>query len=173
MTQLFIGIDPGMTGAMAAIDARTGQLIVKRFDGGMDQCEVLDSLPSGRPLGVAIELVHAMPGQGVVSMFTFGKGYGELLGWLKASRIDFSLVSPRSWQRILPASDGPKNGVKAFCSEKWGLDTFVYKGCRVPHQGSMDAACIAYYHQKVLEGTIEPAKPKAKVHRLRPLRLVD
>lgn len=45
-----------------------------------------------------IEAVHAFPGQGVTSMFTFGRGYGFLRGCLVSLGIPFEEVSPRKWQ---------------------------------------------------------------------------
>ena len=48
-----------------------------------------------------LEKVHAMPGQGVTSMFSFGENYGIYLGILSALSIPFILVSPQKWQKII------------------------------------------------------------------------
>lgn len=164
---MVIGIDPGATGAVVCL--KNGHLVCRRFDGG-SPLELIGELltPGAR---VALEAVHAMPGQGVVSMFTFGKGYGEIIGYLKAFKVDLTLYSPQAWTKLLPEGDTPKNRVKAFCEAKWGLDRFIYPGCRVPHQGSMDAACIAEYHRLVLEGAIAAPVVGRKRKSLRPMKL--
>ena len=46
-----------------------------------------------------IEKVHAMPKQGVTSMFTFGYGYGGLRMALIAAGFPFQEVQPRAWQK--------------------------------------------------------------------------
>ena len=95
---------------------------------------------------VALEKVSAMPGQGVTSMFTFGEGYGRIQGYLEALRVGYNLVRPQAWQKILPPGGNPKDRVLAYCAETWGLDIFMASPrCRKPHQGMMDAACMAAY----------------------------
>ena len=102
---IFIGIDPGVSGgiallredgsvvravAMPATEADLFQLLsdLDRFSGPND---------SG-PVKAVLERVSASPRMGVVSAFTFGKGYGALLMALTATRISFDLVSPSKWQ---------------------------------------------------------------------------
>jgi len=45
--------------------------------------------------------VNAMPGQGVTSMFSFGRSYGFLRGCLVALGIPFDDVTPGKWQKAL------------------------------------------------------------------------
>lgn len=47
---------------------------------------------------VVIEQVHAMPGQGVSSMFRFGMSYGQCLGVVAALDIPLTIVTPRKWK---------------------------------------------------------------------------
>ena len=54
-------------------------------------------------VSVAIERVSAMPGQGVSTMFAFGRAYGEAIGALHTSRVRLQLVTPSTWQRDLGA----------------------------------------------------------------------
>jgi hypothetical protein len=46
-----------------------------------------------------IERAQAMPGQGVVSMFEFGRGYGMWLALLSANEIPFQVVHSRTWTK--------------------------------------------------------------------------
>ena len=47
---------------------------------------------------IVVEEVHSMPNQGVKSMFSFGRVYGEILGALQAFRIPYRGVKPLRWQ---------------------------------------------------------------------------
>lgn len=156
MTQHFIGIDPGMTGGIAVLDSEGAIVRLERFD-HKDLCDVLFEVFSS--LGsttahVAIERVHARPGQGVCSMFTFGTGYGRIQGWLAAKCIDFELHTPQAWQKILPISSTPKDRVKRWAVKKHTALPFIFAGCRIMHQGCLDAAAIAEYHRCITIGLI-------------------
>ncbi|MGL4498487.1 MAG: hypothetical protein ACRCU2_05435 [Planktothrix sp.] len=48
---------------------------------------------------IIIENVHAMPGQGVTSMFSFGMGYGIWLGIIAALSIPVEFVTPQTWKK--------------------------------------------------------------------------
>lgn len=52
-----------------------------------------------------LEEVHAMPGQGTVSMFTFGQGYGHLEQVLADFRIRTIKVRPSKWEKALSLTD--------------------------------------------------------------------
>lgn len=53
------------------------------------------------PITAVIERVHAMPKQGVRSVWTFGQNYGMLRAFLIAQGITFDEVLPRKWQQSL------------------------------------------------------------------------
>src|SRR3954453_19372725 len=67
-------------------------------------------LLSLRPVTHAfVEQVSAMPGQGVSSMFAFGKAYGIILGVIATRSIPVTLVQAAKWKRALnipKAKDG-------------------------------------------------------------------
>lgn len=46
-----------------------------------------------------LERVNAMPGQGVVSMFSFGENFGWIQGVLEANGIPYELVRPQAWKK--------------------------------------------------------------------------
>lgn len=158
----YVGIDPGAKGAIAVLDLRGEVHRLAKFD-NVKPTKVLDEVIGGidpRRMDIGVEAVHALPGQGVVSMFTFGVNYGKILGWLEARGIQAELCSPQAWQRYLPLGIDPKARVRAHCASYWGLERFVIENCRVAHQGAMDAACIAEYLRKLRYGLIEAPRPK-------------
>lgn len=168
----YIGIDPGMTGAIAVL--KNEALSVYKLD-NKDVCHALSDVFSeflGEGCCLAIEHVHAMPGQSVSSMFNFGREYGRILGWFDAVGIPYTLYTPQRWQKVLGSAENPKVAVREFCERTWGLKAFIAPGCRVPHQGCMDAAVIAEFHKRcVLSGLDLGVDVKAHKPKRRPLQL--
>lgn len=99
------GIDPGVSGAVAIIQAG-------RFVAGIDMPTFQDGkrrrvnaaalaafLSEHRPARVILERVGAMPGQGVASMFSFGHSVGIAEGVATALGLPLVLVTPQAWKR--------------------------------------------------------------------------
>lgn len=114
---VFIGIDPGKQGAIAKIEE--GCLLatpVPLSSGEYDVPGMLDLFCgiNNKEAFCVIERAQAMPGQGVVSMFEFGKGYGLWLGVLYASLIPFEVVHSRVWTKEMLAGapgEGKNRGI--------------------------------------------------------------
>ena len=106
---LYIGIDPGAKGSMCLI--ANGKVLFKDFD-LKEYSNTLKAFldTDDTELMVAIEKVHAMPGQGVSSSFSFGQRLGELEGMLTALQIPYELVAPKDWQKAcgIPAKSDKK-----------------------------------------------------------------
>lgn len=163
----YIGIDPGATGGVAVLDPHGRILDLRRFD---DLCpvavllEVFSGL-DGKAAVTALELVHAAPGQGVVSMFSFGVSYGKIQGFLATLGLPYFTVSPQTWQKRLPPAEAAKDRIRLKAVEVWGLERFIFARCRVPHSGCLDAAGIAYYARAVHLGKEVLPKPQTKTKR--------
>lgn len=108
---LTIGIDPGLSGALAVLDADgTPELVADLpvirdrslawIDGAALQSMLLEVL-HGRPCRAAVERVSAMPRQGVSSSFTFGVGFGSILATLQTLRLPLELITPVQWKTAL------------------------------------------------------------------------
>lgn len=99
---IYIGIDPGKSGAMAALlcgpEGNVLDIQTAVFDelAYRDKLEALSKCPGG--CVCCLEKVHAMPKQGVNSVFTFGDNFGLIRGLLIAFRIPFQLVPPKTWK---------------------------------------------------------------------------
>ncbi len=93
-----LGIDPGMSGAVAAYDTDTRTFQVLRdFKHLRDVAFAVSELaPEGSR--AVLELVSARPEQGVSSMFTFGRATGVALGALYLTRTAFIETTPTRWQ---------------------------------------------------------------------------
>ena len=107
--KLFVGIDPGAKGALAAIDEKN--CIIAGFDWPGDEIQVAIRFKKliekhtcikekeDPCITAALEYVHAMPGQGVASVFSFGANYGIWQGVLASFQIPYMIVSPKEWQK--------------------------------------------------------------------------
>ena len=110
MDTYLIAIDPGKGGAFAV---KPPDSPVKAFC-FQSEAQVLADLSKCLQwqgtcvYGAILERVHAMPGQGVTSMFTFGANYGYWRGVLQALNVPFREVTPQRWQSGLNITAGLK-----------------------------------------------------------------
>jgi crossover junction endodeoxyribonuclease RuvC len=99
-----VGIDPGMSGGVALLTS-TGQAMVddlpfvgKRLDAG----ELLRMLKAWGPIDmVIVEDVSARPGNGSVSSFNFGCGFGAVCAVVSCAGIPLVLSRPAIWKRAM------------------------------------------------------------------------
>ena len=106
---LIYGVDPGFKGAVSIYDTELDSLIihdipvVKSPKGKtlINLPELLSILNNteNQPSLAAIELVNAMPNQGVSSTFRFGQGFGQLQMGIVASKLPIEYVTPRQWKK--------------------------------------------------------------------------
>ena len=123
---IFVGVDPGKNGAVAAVDSSGTVIGISRFihaeTEGRIALIILDfvaELDPDKIKAATIERVGAMPRQGVVSMFTFGRVYGEAWAGLLASQCRVFAVTPSTWQRdlCLPKRDCVTNHKRTLKQE--------------------------------------------------------
>lgn len=152
---VIIGIDPGKRGA-AAILHRNGQDIIAGAiatdrttpaERGAFIKHNLDGVGKNNVL-VFIEDVHAMPKQGVRSMFTFGQEMGFWLGVLASLGIEPVKVAPQKWQNAtikgMAGKTTKERAIRFALAAFPGVQLSAAPG-RKPHDGIADALCIAYY----------------------------
>jgi hypothetical protein len=95
----------------------------------------------GRKYKAYIEQVSSSPQMGVVSAFSFGRGYGNLEMALTAAGIPFERVRPQVWQKALNClTKGSKNVTKQRAQE-------LFPNIKCTHAVS-DALLIAEYGKR-------------------------
>ena len=155
MTERIIGIDPGLDGALAALTRSTLELAVMPVvrvgrRRKLDERVIVDWLARHRPAHVFIEHVQAMPRQGVVSMFSFGAGWGLVRGICAGLGLPYELVRPQEWQKVMLAGQ-PKGAEYLVASRLWPHENWrASDRSRKPHDGLVDAALIAEYGRRRL-----------------------
>lgn len=105
MQKMIIGIDPGSHGAISFVSLDGLSRNVFGFSKHTEYdiksiiLEHKDFL--GFELKAYIEEVHAMPHDGKVQSFSFGKNYGFWIGLLTGLGIPYHIVIPLKWQSAL------------------------------------------------------------------------
>lgn len=102
-----------------------------------------------------LEKVSAMPGQGVSSMFKFGRNVGALQAMLAAHKIPYTEVTPQAWQKVMhegasrTSMPDPKDRSLAIAKKLFpNLNLLATKLSRKPHHGFVDALLIAEYGRR-------------------------
>lgn len=108
---MIIGIDPGITGAIAFIHTNwskvedipvmangKGKTKVKNKVNGSALAEMLTNYDL-KTATVYLERVSSMPGQGVASMFSMGDTFGCIRGVCAALGLPIEIITPQSWKK--------------------------------------------------------------------------
>lgn len=129
---IYVGIDPGKNGAIAVLSDTGEVLRIDKFSDAQTEGRIalviLDCLaefPESEVKAAAIEKVASMPRQSVVSMFTFGRVYGEAWAGLLVTQCRIAGVTPVQWQRELHLpkredSANHKKTLKQLAESRWG-----------------------------------------------------
>jgi len=159
---IFLGIDPGLTGALAVIYSELNTVFVydtpvltvvknKKVRHEMDIIQTVNMVrvaigTESLRCCAAIERVNSMPDQGVASSFSFGKGFGIWLGILGALRIPFDLIHPVRWKKVMMDGMGKeKDSSRVRAKELFPhVDLSLKK-----HHGRADALLLAEYRKRL------------------------
>jgi crossover junction endodeoxyribonuclease RuvC len=156
VSRVIVGIDPGLTGAIAILDGDSLTIhdmpVVATKAGRRqvsphllrDLLEPLVPFNLGGGLLAVVEDVHAMPKQGVSSVFSFGQSLGSILGVLAGLYVPYRLVSPQAWMSragVKKTASGDKvsrtRAIELFPAH---ANLFNLK----KHHGRADAALMAW-----------------------------
>ena len=143
MKNLYMGVDPGQSGAVAVVDEDGGYAGSVRLS--LTPRDIADCVELWARLGEVklcmLEQVHAMPRQGVVSTFKFGTSFGFCMGFLTCSRIPYEMVTPHKWQsRMRCKTKGDKNITKAAAQR-------LFPDVKITH-ALADALLLAEYARR-------------------------
>jgi len=184
--RIYIGIDPGLTGAVATIDSQ-GRVIslqdtptIKVQRGGRARNEysepgmaqllrgIVNSMLDrghGYQALVAIENVHSMPKQGVASSFHFGVGYGIWRGIIAALGLSCQRVEPAVWKKAMGVAAVKNSAVaKALLLYPNADICYQYRGRTIYQDGRAEALLLARYALT----RIDPPKPIKTTSRTSP-----
>lgn len=153
-----LGVDPGQSGALVLLDGPTA-LQVERMPAtpkvGVDLAQVRDWLETWRPDFVVLERAQSGAfgrSRGALAPAALGaymRDYGGILGILCALRLPHETVHPATWHRsVCGKREGdPKARALEVVRQRLPTLQVVPPRCRVPHDGIVDAACLALWGQ--------------------------
>ncbi len=170
---MLVGFDPGKTGGLVAVHEHDGRYhshlripligsgTRSRVDGRFVS-QWLGAIAAlerdGRPPRIAIERVHSMSGEGVVSAFSFGKATGAVLAVAECLSYSIVEVRPQDWQNVMLRGQrrNPKAARKQSCAlVASDLHPELAEVLRIKAAwGLADASLIAEYTRRVLIGTV-------------------
>lgn len=152
---LFIGIDPGLHGAIAAYRPSIGELAVADIPTheitvngkrrtqidkhGLRALLILQAKEGGRAF---VEDVHSMPKQGVASSFKFGFVAGAIQQAVVDAGFELTLVPPQVWKRRFGLTSD-KDAARARASAVFPGSAHLWP--RKKDDGRAEAALLALY----------------------------
>jgi crossover junction endodeoxyribonuclease RuvC len=150
--KLFIGIDIGLTGAVAVLDDTGGLVCVEDMPalaGGTAKRRTINAallaniLRERGPIAHAfVEFVSARPGEGAVGAFAFGRCRGIVEGVLGSLAVPVTLLTPACWKRVVGLAPGTnKDASRSMAIARWPDRADLFK--RKLDNGRSDAALIA------------------------------
>ena len=125
-----IGIDPGLSGAIAILE---NNKVLNVFDmpvmseGKKNKRQLNSALLSNlikenignAEVAIVVEQVNAMPGQGVTSMFNFGQTFGAIKGICAALELPIFFVRPSKWKKHFDLINSSKDSSRTKVIEMY------------------------------------------------------
>ena len=158
---IYLGIDNGIGGALAAYDSETNLLVacamptikVQKAKGNKNEYNIPALIEWFKTHSdvrmVTLEKAQPFPGQGVVSMFSIGRGYGIMEGILAGLGFPYMVVHPKTWQKKMfegmPHQDTKQASVITAQRLFPGVHFIGSDKSTKLHNGMTDAALMAYY----------------------------
>ena len=143
---IYIGVDPGKKGGYAIIEKDAVDVFPWDDQGFIEN--MANAVNCGTCVA-CVEKVGAHPGQGVTSMFTFGQGYGYILGVLAVLGIGVQLVPPGTWKKEFSLIGKDKAVSIATCRYLFpGVKLRPTEKCRKDSDGMAEALLMAEYARR-------------------------
>ena len=127
-----IGIDPGLSGAIAILENNIvknifdipvmseGKKNKRQLNSALLLVSLLrENIDKGEEIAVVVEQVNAMPGQGVTSMFNFGQTFGALKGICAALELPIYFVRPSKWKKHFELINSSKDASRTKAIEMY------------------------------------------------------
>ena len=126
-----IGIDPGLSGAIAILKKNKvlsifdmpvmseGKKNKKQLNSAQLVSLLKENIGDNEETVVVVEQVNAMPGQGVTSMFNFGQTFGAIKGICAALELPIFFVRPSKWKKYFELINSSKDSSRTKAIEMY------------------------------------------------------
>ena len=145
--KVYCGFDPGRDGALAILGYRDEPVLVpfdeEEYATWLRRLSLLTRNGIDGSVFCIVEHVGAMPGQGVTSCFSFGRGFGFILGLLAAFCLPYELVRPQKWKKEFSCTSDKNTSIEVAKRLFPGVDLRRTPKCTKPHDGIAEALLMA------------------------------
>ena len=126
-----IGIDPGLSGAIAVLEDNKvlgiydmpvmaeGKKSKRQLNSAQLVSIIKQNVSNNDELAIVVEQVNAMPGQGVTSMFNFGQTFGAIKGVCAALELPIFFVRPTKWKKYFELLNSSKDASRTKVIEMY------------------------------------------------------
>ncbi len=126
-----IGIDPGLSGAIAVLENNKvlnvfempvmseGKKNKRQLNSALLVNLLKENVLNNEEVAVVVEQVNAMPGQGVTSMFNFGQTFGAIKGICAALGFPIFFVRPSKWKKYFELLNSSKDASRTKVIEMY------------------------------------------------------
>ena len=126
-----IGIDPGLSGAIAVMQDKIviniydmpvmaeGKKNKRQLNSSQLVNIIKENIHENEETIVVVEQVNAMPGQGVTSMFNFGQTFGAIKGVCAALKLPIFFVRPSKWKKHFELINSSKDASRTKVIEMY------------------------------------------------------
>ena len=126
-----IGIDPGLSGAVAVMQDKKviniydmpvmaeGKKNKRQLNSSQLVNIIKENIHEDEETIVVVEQVNAMPGQGVTSMFNFGQTFGAIKGVCAALKLPIFFVRPSKWKKHFELINSSKDSSRTKVIEMY------------------------------------------------------
>ena len=158
-----IGIDPGLSGAIAVMHDKKvmnmydmpvmaeGKKNKRQLNSSQLVNIIKENINEDEDTIVVVEQVNAMPGQGVTSMFNFGQTFGAIKGVCAALKLPIFFVRPSKWKKHFELINSSKDASRTKVIEMY--PTLSDQLAKKRDVNKSDAVLIAkFYIETKLKG---------------------
>lgn len=116
---------------------------------------------NGEAIIGVVEKVHAMPKQGVSSMFSFGGAFHGLRAVYATLGLRCELVSPQRWKKVvLAGTKKDKAAAINYIRSAWPQQSLLATPrSRTAHDGITEAICMAEFGRRTYSPAVTPESP--------------
>ena len=126
-----IGIDPGLSGAIAVLKNNNvlkifdipvmseGKKNKRQLNSALLVSLLKENIDENEEVAIVVEQVNAMPGQGVTSMFNFGQTFGAIKGICAALQFPIFFVRPSKWKKHFELINSSKDASRTKAIEMY------------------------------------------------------
>ena len=151
---IYIGIDPGKKGAIAAIetdgdgDITFVDVLPYSEDGYREFLKERATFRRSGSFRCCLEKVGAHPGEGVKSSFSFGENYGFIRGLLAGFQIPYQTILPQRWKKEFGLGNDKADSIEVCRRLFPDVSLKPTDRCQKDNDGMAEALLMAEYARR-------------------------